>query len=168
MTARATVLTFESKKLLRFCISIMFYDRLGGEIMENWKSFLYESAKDYSLKNSMSNFILAKKYLIEKFEEVLLPLNRIDDNLYNIEDYSIVRVGNIEIVIFTEFELPGRNIDTLRISKKNVETQEEELSVKFLLSKNGGKIQYGDSSPEDVTEESIDLLLKHLFIDSFK
>ncbi|MEQ6853268.1 hypothetical protein AAHH17_02230 [Lysinibacillus capsici] len=58
----------------------------------------------------MSNFILAKKYLIEKFEEVLLPLNRIDDNLYNIDDYSTIRVGNIEIVIFTEFELPERNI----------------------------------------------------------
>ncbi|WP_068983881.1 hypothetical protein [Lysinibacillus xylanilyticus] len=136
--------------------------------MENWKNLFYETAEDYYLKDCMSNFLLARQLIIDKIENVLSPLKRIDENLYYIEDQSLVRVGNIEINFLTEFILPGRDIDTIRVVKRNLVTDEEELSVKIHINDNGGSIQYGDNKPEKVTEENIDLLLKHLLMDSFK
>lgn len=136
--------------------------------MENWERFLYDSAKEYHLKDSMSNFLLARQFLIDKIERILAPLKQIDENLYQIESQSIVYVGNIEINIYTDFMLPGENTDSLRIVKRNIDTNEEELVVNILLGDDGGKIQYGDSTPVEVTEDTIDLLLKHLLIDSFK
>lgn len=112
--------------------------------------------------------MLARQLIIDKIENVLSPLKKIDENLYCIEGQSLVRVGKIEINFLTEFILPGQDIETIRVVKRNLVTDEEELSVKIHINDNGGSIQYGDNKPEKVTEENIDLLLKHLLMDSFK
>lgn len=135
--------------------------------MNDWKQFLYDTAIDYYLKESMSNFMLARQFLIDKIDNVLSPLKQIDEDLYHIDSKS-VRVGHVEIKILTEFLLPGENINAIRVVKRNIKTDEIELSVKIHLNDIGGNIQYGDGLLEKVTEDNIDLLLKNLLMDCFQ